>query len=920
MKKYIRIIIPVMIFVAAAAFILFLPDVSPSVDDDTPQVVEYNCSEGIHNYTVENKCALCGEALKYTEGLVYAEYADGYKFTGIPSELKPNVKDLVIPYGYNGRPVVAIGEDVCQDNGYIESVTIPSSVKLIDHNAFSGCVNLKKINLPDVPLRIGMSFVNTAFIKDESNWEDGILYAGKHLIGVKIDNSGSLKIKNGTLSVAGYLIHYNGFNPAAYPKISEVEIPKSVKIIETNAFSGWKILSNITLPKGLEYIGSNILSKTKFSENESNWENGLLYNGNYLLSSNTDVYPVCQIKNETELIAAGAFSQNTVVKEIVIPESVERIEDGAFKECSALEKIRLPENLKYIGTSAFEKCSALKEIELPESLEFMGESIFYGCTSLESIVLPDKIKHLPENAFLECTALKSVKLPDELEIFGQNAFAKCSALESIIVPNTVKTIGRGTFYECISLKSVRLPSKLENIEGSAFWYCSNITEITLPHGLKSIGANAFSGCSLLNSIIIPSSVTDIGQQAFSGCESITEITIPDGITSIADGMFNCCKKLVKIDIPSSVRSIGSRVFRECSALAEINGLDGVVEIRDAFLTDTAFYANVSNWENGALYIGKVLVAANENISADYTVKEGTAAIAESAFANNAKITKVTIPDSVQSIGNSAFENCSLLTDVRLSENITVIPQTCFTNCAKLKKIEIPSGVTEIGWGAFEWCTAIKSVVIPDKVANLSASVFLACTSLEQVVLPNGLTTLSSRVFYECTKLKTVNLPDSLIYVGNNVFSGCSLLEEIHLPKSVQFVGSNAFSDTAFYAKESNWDGNALYLDGWLVAVKDFTETEFKLKDGTVGIASNLFLNNTTLKKIEIPASVKTIGDAVFRYCSSLEEVILAEPTGWVLTYQSQTKVLDVDLGDPSIAAEALKSNSYHTWTRGEQTL
>ena len=75
MKKYIRIIIPVLIFVAVAAFILFLPDVSPS--DDIPQSDVFNCEEGIHNYTVENKCALCGEALKYTEGLAYVEYADG---------------------------------------------------------------------------------------------------------------------------------------------------------------------------------------------------------------------------------------------------------------------------------------------------------------------------------------------------------------------------------------------------------------------------------------------------------------------------------------------------------------------------------------------------------------------------------------------------------------------------------------------------------------------------------------------------------------------------------------------------------------------------------------------------------------------------------------------------------------------------
>ncbi|MBQ9692458.1 MAG: leucine-rich repeat protein, partial [Clostridia bacterium] len=110
------------------------------------------CENGIHDYTVDNLCSKCGDVWEYTEGLGYVEYGEGYQFQYIPYDM--TVKDLVLPYGYNGRPVVFIHNEACKENTDLESVTIPGSVRLIDSNAFFNCYNLSEITLPDTPIEI----------------------------------------------------------------------------------------------------------------------------------------------------------------------------------------------------------------------------------------------------------------------------------------------------------------------------------------------------------------------------------------------------------------------------------------------------------------------------------------------------------------------------------------------------------------------------------------------------------------------------------------------------------------------------------------------------------------------------------------------------------------------------------------------
>ncbi len=64
------------------------------------------------------------------------------------------------------------------------------------------------------------------------------------------------------------------------------------------------------------------------------------------------------------------------------------------------------------------------------------------------------------------------------------------------------------------------------------------------------------------------------------------------------------------------------------------------------------------------------------------------AIANNAFKNNTKMTKVTIGANVKTIGNSAFQGCTSLKSITIPKNVTKIGKKAFFGCKKLMKMTI----------------------------------------------------------------------------------------------------------------------------------------------------------------------------------------------------------------------------------------
>ena len=228
--------------------------------------------------------------------------------------------------------------------------------------------------------------------------------------------------------------------------------------------------------------------------------------------------------------------------------------------------------------------------------------------------------------------------------------------------------------------------------------------------VTSIGNSAFEDCYRLTSVTIPDSVTSIGNYAFYYCRGLTSVTIGDSVTSIGNSAFASCSGLTSVTIPNSVKNIGQSAFSDCYRLTSITIPDSVMNIRKNAFLNSGIYDDSSNWEKNVLYIGNHLIKARQDyIDGFYSIKSGTATIADEAFINCDELASVRIPNSVKSIGGSAFRGCRILTSVIIGNGVTSIGNAAFRSCIGLTSVTIGNSVSFIDNDAFNYCDNLTDV-------------------------------------------------------------------------------------------------------------------------------------------------------------------------------------------------------------------
>lgn len=263
----------------------------------------------------------------------------------------------------------------------------------------------------------------------------------------------------------------------------------------------------------------------------------------------------------------------------------------------------------------------------------------------------------------------------------------------------VTVISDGAFSHCESIESVIVPDTITNISSASFAHCKKLSEISLPKSIEYIGAEAFLDTAFYNDwsnwedsvlyiddcLIAGYSATDNKGKAVSGMYNVKE-----GTRLIAQGAFMDCRELTHVTVPDSIKVLDDSIFSGASKLEKITLPDGLTYIGFNVLEGTAFYNDLSNWENGALYIDDYLMSG---VYAVYTEEEGRKV-------KSAATGKFTVKDGTRLISAGAFEPCAELTEVIIPSSVETICNWAFSRCPKLKYVEIPATVTDIGSSAF----------------------------------------------------------------------------------------------------------------------------------------------------------------------------------------------------------------------------
>ena len=234
-----------------------------------------------------------------------------------------------------------------------------TGLREIGENAFKGCSNLWRIQLPE-----NIEVIQSGAFNNCSSLEI-VKFTGSQL--KKIEGCDNIPWAYGDYDNKNN--EYNG------------------------AFTYCSALRRILLPESLEVIG----------------------NCAFAFCSSLEYVDLAE-KSQLKVIE-GTFIDGT--KKATISAKVA----GAFMYCSSLREFHIPDGLTQIGPAAFYKCESLNEVHISDNscLESIGGGFyepfnakqypgaFAFCTSLKTFTIPSNIKTIYNAAFYGCTSLSEIK-------------------------------------------------------------------------------------------------------------------------------------------------------------------------------------------------------------------------------------------------------------------------------------------------------------------------------------------------------------------------------------------------------------------------------------------------------------------------------------------------------------------------------
>lgn len=703
---------------------------------------------------------------------------DGYTVTGVEYMDTSNVRKIVMP-----DTVTYIGESAFADSSDgvpLEEVVLSKNLKTIGPWAFSGCLELKSIDIPESVNEIengafsGCYSLKNFNVSQNTNFGDCVFgnYPWTSIPALNDDYNVWLYDEN-----ASDFFVWNGCLFAYRGSSKTPVIPSGVCGIGDEVFENSDI-TGVTIPEGVRYINN------------------------------------------------GAFKNCTSLKNVKIPKSVQKIGGYAFYECSSLSSVTFSVGLKSIEDNAFGYCEALKKVVLPEGLEKL-DGAFYGCYNLENITFPSSLSEIdPERSAIYDTKWYE-NIADSAPIYCGGIFLGFKVGYNTpyknIKINSTYTVRAGTktvyMNECYvdklttlnlpdGLKSLTIKSPRNNVNGNY-----KITKLTVPESVDYVD---IEGMSDLKTLKLPTTAK-LGAGCFNYCTEIENLTIPKGNIRLEASLSHCVK-LKSITLPSDTMEVDGTIgsknltsvnlsnvrilrdgFNSCTGLTKVNLPDSLLSIEGAFsgctnLTTVTGGKNVRYLDSGFSACPKLksFGSIGENLSVlEHNSFKGTAWYNSQKdgvvyFKNFAYCYKGTMPKNTQLTfkeGTKAIVGGFIFGDLELTPR-----EVANFEPPVLTKVVIPKSCQYIGYYAFYGCESLKNITLNGgELVERDAFQNNGC---ETITLPSTMRVVDDESFTG-KNLKTVNLNDGLQYIGEGAFFSMGKIKNMTVPSSVTHIGVQA---------------------------------------------------------------------------------------------------------------------------------
>lgn len=670
---------------------------------------------------------------------------------------KKKLKKVVFP-----DSLTSIPKAFCMSASALEDVKLPANLKIISNASFSGCTNLKTIDLPDTVTEIGAfafkstgltsitipasveTVDNTAFI-DNTSLTDATFPAGK---GISFEGCTSLvnvKINNNPTKIDDSMFRMCS-------SLASIELPDTVTEIGKYAFADCTGLKDFTIPDGIKSIGE------------------------------------------------AAF-YNSGITSLVVPESVETIDKLAFSHMANLVSATIPAGYGI----TFSGCKNLKTVKITGNPTVIDNYMFNECSQLTDFEIPDSVKKIGYAAFYN-TALKEAVIPASVTEIDDWAFGECQNLEKAILPDGLKSIGGAAFYECPELTDSNIPDSVTTLGDFAFGWCPKLKDMTIPDTIDNFGECVFvntPGVTIDTSrkYFIPT-VDGIKDLPYTG----SEVTQPDmeitvnGVTLEEDSDYE-----VSYSSNTEIGTATMDINFKGQYVGHLTRTFNVVQIdmSDENITVTGIHN--TRYTGKKIVMSKLAVQAGGRtltLGTDYTVayknnlNPGTAEITITGKGNYTgtvvKTFNILILKGVTyTVGTMKYKVTNAATDgkgtVAIMGTVKAKTDRTFTSLSVPSAVKIGGityNVTMVNVGAFSGYIYLKKVVIGNGVKAIGSNAFYGCKSIASIIIGRGVTAIGGKTFYGCSKLASISvLSSSIKLIGKETFTRIAAKPVVTVPKA-----------------------------------------------------------------------------------------------------------------------------------------
>ena len=846
-------------------------DITPSIKVPLQSIAAYRQAVGWKNFA--NYYG--GEVI--ADGITYRIDDNGAMVAAAEATLTEANIPSVVEFEGNQYPVIKINDRVFSDNTNLTAVMIPEGLVEIGDYALSYC-KLKELTLPSTVAKIGKEALSVNPFQS-------------------ITCNATIPPALGDGALEGFIV-------------PGVKVPLQ-SIAAYRQAVGWKNFANYyggeVIADGITYRiddnGATIIA-AETSLTEANIPSAVEFEGNQ--------YAVTKINDK-------AFSDNTNLTAVTLPESVVTLGSDAFSGCQSLKTIKIPSKVTAIPDRCFVSCSSLENVTIPEGVTTVGLYAFYSC-DLNTLTLPSTITKIDDGVFSHNNNLRTITCNAVTPpLLGDNVFYY-SATSSVKVPlasiaayrqaDGWKNISEYYVYEVIS---DGVTYRIDDIGAYVRAADKTVSEVSLAENVAFEGAqyplykiadNAFAGNGSITLVTVPATVETIGSNAFDGVTyPIIKIkaTTPPVLASKLP-------MLSAIVPPASVKAYkAANYWKEMTIIGEgKNDIEvttsATVDLTEAIMTQAKITpASVTSIKvHGPLTNDDIINALNTNMRSCYAIDLSDAeieALPDGAFNGKIGLLEITLPAGLKAIGNNAFRGCfALRNEVTIPAGVQTIGSYAFSGCRNAKfNPALPETLTAIGDYAFQNCANLYAVTLPASLQTIGEYAFYA-SSIQEIVLPEGLFSLGDGAFWFCKALETADFVNSMdiISIPSNAFNGCSGLRKVYLPFFVEEIGDYAFSGCKslkslnfFECEEITKIGEFAFRGCRSLKSLDL----FKCENFTT-IGSYAFSGCTSLKSLNLPKSLETIGEYAFSGCQAIS--VISSPSLVPPTIASESALNGID--------------------------